>query len=178
MYVVTLVINCATSAFENDYWNIQDRISCGNVTLLSLAEKSLTAPNNRDDFSANFALFDLIFSESTVTFNAKFLTILLRAKHHNVIEQVFDFYKYQYSPPGLAKLLFRLCHYQVGLILHLKLEYSGNGNNWRLTGLEKATDLFEFSPFISRNIARHKTFRQSLWIQDTIGVTVSVLQST
>ena len=79
------------TAFENDYGNAPDRISCGNVTLHSSAVKSLIAPNRWVYDSAISALLGLIDSESTVTFDATFLMLLRRAKHHKVIQSASDF---------------------------------------------------------------------------------------
>ena len=85
----------AITAFENDYGSIPDLISCGNFTLHSSAVKSLTAPNELVDDSAISALLGLIDSESIVTFDGTFLTLLCRAKCHKVIRSASDPLQYQ-----------------------------------------------------------------------------------
>ena len=87
----------AITTFENQYGNIPDQISCGNATLHSPAVKSVVAPNKWVDGTAISALLDLIDIESTVTFDASFITLFRRAKHHEVIQSASDFFENQDS---------------------------------------------------------------------------------
>ena len=131
----------ATTAFEKDYWNIQNRISCGNVTLHSSAVKSLIVTKQWvNDFNIS-TILSMIYNESIVTFDTTFLTILRRAKHHKVIQSASDFLQYQCSPSGLARLIIRVRHCQIALIPLFDRDHTRNGSHWRLAALEKKTAL-------------------------------------
>ena len=123
--------------------------------------KSLIAQKKWVYDSAISTLFGLIDSKITVTFDATFLMLLRPAKHNKVIQSASYYLHYQCSLSRISRLLVRLRHFQITVILILNRDYTGNENHCGLSVLGKnrtysSLGLDGLPPIISKSITRHE----------------------